>query len=427
MLNKSIIFCGKLISYVSKILNLGNGSTWPGHIALKINQNFINQMLGKSKTKVILVTGTNGKTTTAKLLQAILETNGKKVVLNSSGANLLNGIASAIILNSNLNGDSNADFAIFEIDENTLPQIIKTVEPNFIIALNLFRDQLDRYGEIDLIARRWKEAYIKLRKTQFILNADDPQIAYLGNDLKNVDYFGIDSKGNDISEHASDSILCPKCGKKLTFTRHYFSHLGDWSCKNCGLTKPNHEFIKSLFYPLSGTYSIYDVQAASLVAKLNGLTITDINKGLKSFRPAFGRQEMFKAGDKNIQFFLSKNPTSFNESLRAIAEKNANNLLIVLNDRIPDGTDVSWIWDIDFETLVRKGMNLYLAGDRVYDLALRMKYAGIVIVDENIFENLNEAIEKGLYDTGVKQTFYVLPTYSAMLEARKIITGKKIL
>jgi UDP-N-acetylmuramyl tripeptide synthase len=427
MLNKAIIFCGKQISNVSKILNLGNGSTWPGHIALKINQNFINQTLGKSKTQVIFVTGTNGKTSTTKLLQAILETNGKKVILNSSGANLLNGIASAIILNSNLNGNLEADFAIFEIDENTLPQITKTVEPNFIIALNLFRDQLDRYGEIDSIAKRWKEAYGKLSKTQFILNSDDPQIAYLGNDLKNVRYFGIDSKGNNTVEHASDSILCPKCGKRLVFTTHYFSHLGDWSCKNCGLTKPTSEFIKPLFYPLTGTYSIYDVQAASLVAKLNGLTITEINKGLKSFRPAFGRQEILKAGDKNVQFFLSKNPTSFNESLRAIAEKNANNLLIVLNDRIPDGTDISWIWDIDFETLIKKGMNLYLAGDRVCDLALRIKYAGVEVLDENIFENLQEAIGKGILETKPKETFYILPTYSAMLESRKIITGKKIL
>jgi UDP-N-acetylmuramyl tripeptide synthase len=193
------------------------------------------------------------------------------------------------------------------------------------------------------------------------------------------------------------------------------------------LTKPTSEFIKPLFYPLTGTYSIYDVQAASLVAKLNGLTITEINKGLKSFRPAFGRQEILKAGDKNVQFFLSKNPTSFNESLRAIAEKNANNLLIVLNDRIPDGTDISWIWDIDFETLIKKGMNLYLAGDRVCDLALRIKYAGVEVLDENIFENLQEAIGKGILETKPKETFYILPTYSAMLESRKIITGKKIL
>jgi len=427
MTNFLIILFGKLFSFLSKRANLGHGSTWPGHIALKLNPQFINQLLRNSNTQIILVTGTNGKTTTAKLLQTILESNGRKVILNSSGANLLNGIASSLILSSNLNGKLSKDFAIFEVDENTLPQITNVLEPDFIIALNLFRDQLDRYGEIDTIARKWKEAYANLTKTRFILNADDPQIAYLGDGLKNIHYFGLDIKGSSIEEHASDSILCPRCGKRLHFVSHYFSHLGDWSCQNCGFTRPFRETVKDIFYPLTGTYAIYDIQAAVLVSKLIGLTKKQINQGLKNFQPAFGRQEILQIDGKPIQFFLSKNPTSFNESLRTIANQHANNLLIILNDRIPDGTDVSWIWDIDFETLIKKGMNLYLAGDRVYDLALRIKYAGTVIPDANIFGNLSKAISKGVNATRNGDTFYILPTYSAMLEARKILTGKKIL
>jgi UDP-N-acetylmuramyl tripeptide synthase len=427
MLNSAIIFTCKLISFVSKKLNLGHGSTWPGHIALKLNSNFINQILNNSATEVVLVTGTNGKTTAAKLIQTILETNGKKVILNSSGANLLNGIASSLIINSNLNGKLTSDFAIFEIDENTLPQITKTIEPNYIVALNLFRDQLDRYGEIDTIARKWKEAYKKLKSTQFVLNADDPQIAFLGNGLKTAHYFGLDSKGNNIEEHAADSLLCPKCANRLTFATHYFSHLGDWSCSNCGLKRPNREINSDLFLPLRGTYAIYDIQAAALLAKLIGLSKEQINQGLRNFKPAFGRQEKITIDNKEIQLFLSKNPTSFNESLRTIADSNAQNLLIALNDRIPDGTDVSWIWDIDFESLIKKEINLYLAGDRVYDLALRIKYSEIKILEENIFENLSEAIGKGILETKTNDTFYILPTYSAMLETRKIITGKKIL
>ena len=427
MLNKVIIFFCKLISIFSKSFNLGHGSTWPGHIALKLNPLFINQVLGQSSTEVILVTGTNGKTTTAKLLQTILESDGKKIILNDSGANLLNGITSAIILNSSLNGNLDADFAIFEVDENTLPQITAIIEPDFIIALNLFRDQLDRYGEIDTIARKWKEAYAKLTKTELVLNADDPQIAYLGSGLKNAHYFGLEAKGNDKTEHSADSILCPKCGKRLTFTSHYFSHLGDWRCPNCELKRPEREMQNDIFLPLTGTYAIYDIQAAALLAKLIGLTKTQINQGLKSFQPAFGRQEIIKIADKNIQLFLSKNPASFNESLRTIAESNARNLLIVLNDRIPDGTDVSWIWDVDFETLIKTGMNLYLAGDRVYDLALRIKYAEIEVASENVFDNLSDAIIQSVHQTNSSQTLYILPTYSAMLEARKILTGKKIL
>ncbi len=433
MLNSTIILFCKLVSRISKLFNLGHGSTWPGHIALNVNPRFVKQILSNSSTKVILVTGTNGKTTTAKLLQTILMANGKSVILNSSGANLLNGIASSLITNSSLSGKLNCDFAIFEVDENTLPQIVKTIEPDYVIALNLFRDQLDRYGEIDTITRKWKEAYKELKKSQFILNADDPEIAYLGQGLKNVRYFGIDIIGNHTAEHAADSILCPKCGKRLEFKTRYFSHLGDWSCNNCGLKRPEREIQKDIFLPLDGTYAVYDIQAAALLASILGLSKTEINQGLKNFKPAFGRQEKIAAGEKSAQLFLSKNPTSFNESLRTIALNNAEHLLIILNDRIPDGTDVSWIWDIDFETLIKPGMNLYLSGDRVYDLALRIKYA---LETENlkhetgkyeIFENLEDAINIALSKTNINETLYILPTYSAMLEARKILTGKKIL
>jgi len=429
-MNFLILLFGKSLSKFSKFLNLGHGSTWPGHIALKLNRNFISDLLKKSGIKTILVTGTNGKTTTAKLLQTILEENNRRVFLNSSGANLLNGIASSIIMKSTINGKLNYDFAIFEVDENTLPQITNLIEPDFIIALNLFRDQLDRYGEINTIAKNWKNAYQKLNKTKFILNADDPQIAYLGNDLNSkCHYFGLNNKNFEykIQQHAADSILCPKCGNKLAYDAFYFSHLGRWKCEKCGLTrpKPTLESLKS--YPLIGTYAIYDTLAAVLAAQNLGITKTAIESALLSFKPAFGRQEITKIDNKNVQLFLAKNPTSFNESLRTINEKNANNLLIILNDRIPDGTDVSWIWDIDFETLINPKMKLYLAGDRVYDLALRLKYSGFEVSEENIFENLKNAFTKGLREIQANDVFYVLPTYSAMLEARKILTGKKIL
>ena len=429
-MNFLILFFGKTFSRISKTLNLGHGSTWPGHIALKLNSNFINQILEKSKTKIILVTGTNGKTTTAKLLQTIFEENNQKVFLNSSGANLLNGIASSIILKSSLAGNLNFDFAIFEVDENTLPQITKKIEPDFIIALNLFRDQLDRYGEINTVAKNWKNAYQDLNKTKFVLNADDPQIAYLGNSLgKKAYYFGLNNQKFEYKtqQHAADSILCPNCGSKLNYEAFYFSHLGKWKCDNCELKRPTPNLESFKFYPLLGTYAIYDTLAAVLVSQLIGLNDDEIEKALQNFKPAFGRQEITKVKDKKIQLFLSKNPTSFNESLRTINENNPQNLLLVLNDKIPDGTDVSWIWDIDFETLINKNTKLYLAGDRVYDLALRFKYADIDVPIENVFESLENATNKGLEETNISDIFYILPTYSAMLETRKILTGKKIL
>ena len=424
MLNSLIILFGKSFSFLSKRANLGHGSTWPGHIALNLNPNFINQILAKSKTQIILVTGTNGKTTTAKLLETILDTNGKKVILNSSGANLLNGISSTLILNSSFRKGLDVDFAIFEIDENTLPQITAIINPDFIIALNLFRDQLDRYGEIDTITKKWKDVYAKLPKTQFILNADDPQIAFLGNGLANAHYFGLESKGNDESEHASDSILCPKCTNRLTFTKHYFSHLGDWSCANCGLKRPTREITNGLFYPLSGDYAIYDIQAAALLAKLIGLSKEQINHGLSKFKPAFGRQEIIRISNKEIQLFLSKNPTSLNESLSTARELGAKTLLFILNDKIPDGLDVSWIWDVDFEQLLSKDMNIIVSGLRAYDMAIRLKYAGVFV---HIAVDVEKAVEVAIKSLENDEKLYILPNYSAMLEVRKVLTGKKIL
>lgn len=430
MTNIFLIILCKTISIISKLFKFGHGSTWPGHIALKLNPNFIGQILKKSKTKIILVTGTNGKTTTAKLLQTILEESNQKVFINSSGANLLNGIASSIILKSNFVGNLNFDYAIFEVDENTLPQITKKIEPDFIIALNLFRDQLDRYGEINTVAKNWKMAYQHLSKTEFVLNSDDPQIAYLGEGFKSkTHYFGLNDRKfeYEIQQHVADSILCPKCGTKLTYDAFYFSHLGKWRCEKCKLERPTPALESFKYYPLLGTYAIYDTLAAILTSQLLGITDDKIEQALKNFKPAFGRQEIMETNGKKIQLFLSKNPTSFNESLRTINANNAKNLLIVLNDRIPDGTDVSWIWDIDFETLVTKNTNLYLAGDRVYELALRLKYADIDVPQENVFENLENAVFTGAKNTKTSEVFYILPTYSAMLEARKILTGKKIL
>jgi UDP-N-acetylmuramyl tripeptide synthase len=425
-MNQLLIFIGKFLSIVSKNLNLGNGSTWPGHIALNVNENFISDILKKSKTKIIVVTGTNGKTTTSKILETILRENDKSVFLNSSGANLLNGVASSIISNSNFSGKTNKDFAIFEIDENNLSLFIKTIKPDCLIALNLFRDQLDRYGEVDSIAKKWQEAYRDLDGTTFILNADDPQIAFLGKGIKsNVHYFGLDAKGEKKHQHASDSILCPNCGNKLYFKTYYFSHLGDYRCTNCEFKKPQTEISKAPYYPLFGDYANYDTLAAVLTSKKLGIQDNGIEKGLKAFKPAFGRQEELTIGESKVKIFLSKNPTSLNESLRTIKSLKKGPILLVLNDRIPDGLDVSWIWDVDFEDLIDRKNKIISSGDRVYDLSIRLKYAGFNLKESEVFENLEEAVKNILQTES--EFIYIVPTYSAMLDVRKVLTGRKIL
>ncbi len=414
------------------------------------------------------------------MIASILRSNRKRVFQNESGANLLNGIASALIQKSNLRGRLPYDYAIFEVDENSLPHVLKEVTPTQIVLLNLFRDQLDRYGEVNSIILKWSQAFKQLdNRTMLILNADDPQIAHLGssswsgndhdrissrkdsitpfqNDRK-VFFFGLDDPkiGKKELSHAVDSTYCPNCNSKLTYKAIYYSHLGDWSCPKCGEKRPKLSLSKWSAYPLPGVYNQYNTLAAVLSAKTIGIGTTQILHILENFKPAFGRQEIIAIENKRVQIFLSKNPTSFNESLRTIAELKAKHLLIVLNDRIPDGRDVSWIWDVDFEEFINQFKNITISGDRTYDMALRIKYAlpchpelppridlrvetgdsGSPLVDSGslsgmttrIEPKLETAIKIALEKTPKSQTLYILPTYSAMLEVRKILTGKKIL
>ena len=425
-MNILILTFGKLISSISKFLNLGNGSTWPGHMALKLNKNFVKETIG-SKTKVILVAGTNGKTTTSAFISHIFKRNGFSVVQNESGANLLNGAASAIIQGIKpFSSKIDQDYLILEVDENNLPLVINQTNASYVIALDLFRDQLDRYGEIDSIIKKWRDAFEKLNtNATLILNADDPQVSYLGKNLKSrVKYFGLNENDQEIIEHGADSIFCPKCKHLLNYKSITFSHLGNWFCSNCNEKRPNPSVSEFEIYPIPGTYNKYNVLAAVLLAIDEKLSDKQIAEALKSFKPAFGRQEEFLIYNKKIKIFLSKNPTSFNESLSTISDLKAKNLLIVLNDRIPDGLDVSWIWDTN--TSLLKGIsNITVSGDRAYDMGLRIKYSELN--NFQIYESLSRAIKQSLEKTLQDETLFILPTYSAMLETRKILTGRKIL
>ncbi|MCL4418543.1 Mur ligase family protein [Patescibacteria group bacterium] len=427
-MNTILIILGKVIILLSKVFNLGNGSTWPGHVVLNVNKNFIKNAIGKnSDLKIILIAGTNGKTTTGKLILTILEANGMRVFQNESGANLLNGITSTLMLYSSLAGRLNYDYAIFEVDEGNLPMILDEVTPDYIVLLNLFRDQLDRYGEVNTIASRWKKTLSRISsKTTLILNADDPQIAFLGDNIRSKTlYFGLEPTNAKTNlEHASDSTYCPRCGHKLTYKNVYFSHLGIWACDKCANKRPSPVLSKYPNYPLLGVYNKYNTLAAVLTAKALGINQEIISKALKSFTPAFGRQESIYFNGKKMQIFLSKNPASLNQSLQTIKEIKGKNILLVLNDRIPDGLDVSWIWDVDFEKFVSNFKNVFISGDRAYDMGLRMKYANF---NFQVEPDLKKAITEAFKKTSEAEILYALPTYSAMLDIRKILTGKKIL
>ncbi|HET9946464.1 MAG TPA: Mur ligase family protein [Patescibacteria group bacterium] len=423
-----LTLAGKGISITSKLLKRGNGSTWPGHIALTFEKNYIRTLLKNSPTQVVLVAGTNGKTTTATMLTTILKEQGFSVIQNTSGANLLNGIASSLMLNTNAVGRLTADFAIFEVDENNLSLILQQVSPLAIIVLDLFRDQLDRYGELDSIAGKWKEAFSQLTsETKLILNADDPLVAFLGHDVKTpIVYFGLTEKGTKTLSHAADSLYCPRCNNRLSFSSVSYSHIGIWRCESCNLERPTPQITTS-FYPLEGTYNKYNTLAAIGAAQALGIPNGAIQKALHAVTAAFGRQEILEIDGKKVQLFLSKNPTGFNESLKTIAEKKAKHVLFVLNDRIPDGRDISWIWDMDIEPFINDFESVAVSGDRVYDMALRLQYASDNKKTLSVYEKLEDGVKYSLEKMGKNETLYILPTYSAMLEVRKILTGRKIL
>ena len=424
-LDRVVITNAKTVSRTSTTLRLGAGETWPGELALSIRPKIASYFANQLTKGVILVAGTNGKTTTTLMIKKILESKGDRVVTNASGANLLNGIVSSFIKSADWKGDLHADVGLFEVDENSLPVVLQYITPKHIVILNLFRDQLDRYGEVDIIIEKWQKVLRNLLSgTEVILNSDDPSVAYLGKLVSGkVTYFGLNDAKKYIKEkeHATDSTFCPNCGERLNYSGVYYSHIGIWECKKCG-TKRQTPDVHIFPQVLSGLYNQYNTLAAVACAKTMGISEDTAASALQNFEPAFGRQELLSYRGKKVKLFLSKNPTGFNASLRTVQGLGAKHLFLVLNDRIPDGRDVSWIWDVDFEML--KKTSTYVAGDRVYDLALRLAYSDVTpIVARDLQVGLHEAVSgmpKG-------EVLYVLATYSAMLDVRKILTGKKIL
>ena len=432
----------KTVTGVVRSLNLGAASVLPGEISRRLHSRLLPLLFEQVTQGVILVVGTNGKTTTSLLLKQILSDRGYTVVHNSSGANLINGLITALLSSADLTGKISADYAILEVDENILPLLLKDCEPKYILALNLFRDQLDRYGEVDTIARRWGKAITPLSKeTTIILNADDPTLSSLGQQLEQkVLYFGLNEPELYLDEipHAVDSIYCPSCGHLLDYKGVYLSHLGDYQCPSCGFEKSKVS-LESQDHPqiLIGVYNKYNTLAASLLTQEIGIETKDIYSTVGNFKAAFGRAEELEVDEKQVRIMLSKNPVGMNETIRAV-----NNIkktgksdvtLLVLNDRIPDGTDVSWIWDVDTEELVKLGGTLVVSGDRVYDMALRLAYSSESIdpkttnFDLVVKENLPEAISTALEYTKPTETLHIIPTYSAMLEVREVLVGRKIL
>ncbi|NMF67347.1 DUF1727 domain-containing protein [Brasilonema octagenarum UFV-E1] len=425
----------KSVTFTVRSLRLGAASVLPGSLARRIEPRLLQLLTQQVKNGVILIAGTNGKTTTSLLLCSILERKGYRVAHNSTGANLENGLMTALLENTNLVGGLDVDYAILEVDENILPKILAPIQPKIILCLNLFRDQLDRYGEVDTISKRWTKVISTLpTETVVIPNADDPTLSYLGQQLpQRVLFFGLNEPENYLDEipHAVDSIFCPNCGHSLDYKGVYLSHLGDFHCPKCGFNKSQPAFDSSEFPQiLVGLYNKYNTLAAATAAIELGVDEATILDTINNFQAAFGRAEELEVNGKRVRILLSKNPVGTNETIRVVTQSLDKTTLLVLNDRTPDGTDVSWIWDVDTEKLVERGGTLIVSGDRLYDMALRLRYSEKTPEsDFNLIveEDLRQAIATALEHTPENETLHILPTYSAMLEVREVLTGRKIL
>ncbi|WP_066425423.1 Mur ligase family protein [Anabaena sp. 4-3] len=429
------VLTAKSVTFGVRSLRLGAASVLPGSIARRIEPRLLQLLSQQVKNGVIIIAGTNGKTTTSLLLRTILENQGYRVSHNSTGANLENGLMTALLESTNLVGTLDVDYAILEVDENIVPKVLTPLQPKIILCLNLFRDQLDRYGEVDTISKRWTKAISTLPpETVVIPNADDPTLSYLGQQLaQKVLFFGLNEPEHYLEAipHAVDSIYCPRCGHSLDYQGVYLSHLGDFTCPSCGFSKSQPTLASQEWQQiLVGLYNKYNTLAAVTAAKELGVDESTIRDTINNFQAAFGRAEDLVIDGKRVRILLSKNPVGTNETIRVVTQSSDKTTLMVLNDRTPDGTDVSWIWDVDTEKLVERGGTLVVSGDRVYDMALRLRYSEKspqshlnLIVEED----LRQAIATALEHTPANETLHILPTYSAMLEVREILTGRKIL
>ncbi|MCL5411340.1 MAG: Mur ligase family protein [Patescibacteria group bacterium] len=445
--SKLALAFGKLTLKINRLTGSG-GTAAPGLIAQKIDPQILSKLANHLSFGAIIVTGTNGKTTTSRILSGILKEAGFSLIHNRTGSNLIRGIVSTLIQASDSVGNLPADLGLFEVDEFTLPLALTQIQPKVVVITNLFRDQLDRYGEIDTIKKHWKEALQQLpAESIVILNGDDPSVAHLGQNLKcKVLYFGLEDKTTalTVKYHATDSTRCQDCGNDLDYEVYFISHLGKYHCPKCNLSRPNPQIFAreiklestigsdflvnqpetafNIHLNVPGLYNVYNALAAISVAYSLKIRQNKIEEGLKNFKSAFGRIEQIQIGEKSILLTLVKNPVGFNEILRMIfSEGTKRNVMICINDLFADGRDVSWLWDVDFELMKNKTDHLTISGLRAEDMAVRIKYAEIGEENLKVVKNLPEAIKTALDSTPKDKTLYVLPTYTAMLEIRKTL------
>ncbi len=432
----------RAVGTVSRAARRGGGTTLPGKLLWKVDPDAVDTLAARLPAGVALFSATNGKTTTTAMAARILGRD-RRLAWNRAGANLLSGIASALV------SARRAELGLFEVDEAALPEAIARTRPRVIALANLFRDQLDRYGELELIAERWRAAVDGLpQETMLVVNADDPVVADLADGRPLALHFGLDDArhARPTLQHAADSKYCLRCGAPYVYAAAYVGHLGDYRCEACGHARPAldvaardieligiHASRFRLVTPqgevdvevaLPGLYNVYNAVAASTLALALGAPLHAVRDGLAGFSAAFGRFERIPAGGKKIVMLLVKNPAGANEALRTLEAGVPPVLVLALNDAIADGRDVSWIWDVDFEPILERVDRVVASGDRAAELGLRLVYGGLPEHRLEVVPALDAALDRGLELVDAGTELVVLPTYTAMLRLRGILAER---
>ena len=432
-----------------------SGSSLPGRAALKVDPHIIASLTAGIRRGIIVTCGTNGKTTTNNLLCSMLEAQGFRVVSNRLGANMLEGVAAAFATAARPLGylDAkgrplgylDADYACLEVDEASAARVLQDLQPDYMILTGLFRDQLDRYGEIDLTMKALEKAIREAPSMTLVINGDDPLTAYLAKkSSRRVVSYGVSEKVTDNVDVIRESRFCENCGAPLQYDFYHFSQLGLYRCPSCGFHRPEINYDASgvnltphlsfdvkespafpvrISAPMTGFYNVYNILAVYGVLRELDLPTESINEVLRNYKPQFGRGELFYLGrnrEQKVLLNLAKNPTGFGQNIAAmLQDRSPKDLIIAINDNAQDGRDISWLWDVDFERLADETVrSITVSGLRALDMQLRLKYAEIASTSAKTVE---EAIELRLADGC--SNLYVLVNYTALYEAHKYLEG----
>jgi len=441
---------GRVVTWGARRFRIGGGTALPGFLALQLHPGLLRELARQLPHGTIVIAGTNGKTTTARAVAALLETSGLALVHNRSGSNLPRGIASAFIEASSLTGRIRGDIGVVEVDEFALPAAVQALQPRMLVLLNLFRDQLDRYGELETVARTWRAALAALPSDALVVvNADDPVLADLTEPFGARRWtFGLDDLTVALPAlpHAADWRLCPRCGSTLTYERVFLGHLGIYRCAGCVFTRPpltvTGRSVVSvvplqleitvgssalmLESQLAGVYNAYNVLAAAAAGLALGLDAALVARGLATVEAAFGRQERVRLAGRELTLVLVKNPTGFNEAIRllVLAQQRCP-VLVLINDLDADGRDVSWLWDVDVEALQQLAVPISTGGIRGGEMALRLAYAGVVPAAR--YRGVAEALDRWVATLPPGSCGWVLATYTAMLQLRRELARRGLL